>query len=459
MPAAAIYLAPLWLAGCPRPCEGADCADLYPAAELYVAWGSELLGDVEVVRGEALVAGTAEEGWDWHLAVEDGRVRAGLPAVGEVRWYDAAGARLGTLAGDAGVGFGAQVATVGEDLVVGAPLGGGDERGRVSRHAGGGLVLGTVDGERSGDRLGSRVVGCGDVDGDGTADWAATAAWGESAGVTLAGDVYLAGSITVPGSGARGAGELWRVAGDQPGESLGHDLWCAGSLDGDSLAELLVGAPYDVPAGAAADRGTVSVWRGGEGMDPGAPDLVLAGAEPGERFGSALAVGELDGDGLPDLAVGAPGHDGAAATTDNSAGAVYVFLGASLRAALAMPGGVEGGLAADRRVDGVYARERAGSALALVDLDGDGLDELVVGAPGLNPTGASDAVQAGAIYVFPGGAGDWPAVQDVSDAAATLGADRQYLRAGERFAAGDLDGDGLGDLVVLVRAPDPEAAR
>lgn len=459
MPAVAIYLAPLWFAGCARPCEGADCADLYPAAELYVARGSKPLGDVDVVRGEALLSGTAEEGWDWHLAVEAGRVRVGVPAVGEVRWYDLSGARLATLAGDAGVGFAAQVATVGEDLVVGAPLGGEDERGRVYRHDGGGGVLGTVDGERTGDRLGSRVVGCGDVDGDGAADWAATAAWGESAGVILAGDVYLAGSTAVPGSGGRAAGELWRVAGDVPGELLGHDLWCAGSLDGDSLAELVVGAPYDVPLGATADRGTVSVWRGGPAMDPGAPDLVLAGTETGERFGSALAVGELDGDGLPDLAVGAPGHDGAAAATDNSAGAVYVFLGASLRAALVMPGGVEGALAADRRVDGVYARERAGSALALVDLDGDGLDELVVGAPGLNPTGASDAVQAGAVYLFPGGARDWPAVQDVSDAAATLGGDRQYLRAGERFAAGDLDGDGLGDLVILVRAPDPAAAK
>lgn len=451
---AAIYLAPLWLAGCPRPCVGAGCAELYPAAEVHRVSGDTLGGALLVGEGVPLVAGAADAGYDWDLAVDEGLLRAGMPGPGEVRWYGADGASTGSLAGEVGSAYGAQVARAGTALLVGAPLG-ADGRGLVVWEGEGETV--ELPGVAAGDRLGSRLVACADLDADGVEDWAVTAAWGESAGLGLAGDVYVSLSGTAPA--ATDASGLLRLQGTAVGQGFGQELWCGGSFDGDRRADLLVGAPYAAPADASADRGTVGLWRGSRIQALGAPDLVLEGAEDGDRLGSAIAVGDLDADGLLDLAVGAPGHDGAAAGEGTEAGAVYVFLGASLAAVLG--GGGDGGprWVEDRRIEGVYARERAGSTLRIADLDGDGVEDLLVGAPGLVAGDDPDVVQAGAVYVFRGGADAWPPVQEVGDAWATLQGSRQYQRVGDRFTVGDLEGDGVQDVLVLVRAPEPETSR
>uniref|UniRef100_UPI001963815F FG-GAP and VCBS repeat-containing protein n=1 Tax=Nonomuraea lactucae TaxID=2249762 RepID=UPI001963815F len=135
---------------------------------------------------------------------------------------------------------------------------------------------------------------------------------------------------------------------------------CGGSpsdFDGDGRPDLAVAAPYD-------DRraGSVTVLYG----DGRRTRLVQERPEPGDSFGSALAVGEFDGDGCADLAVGVseefagdrvPGADGN--------GAVQLYHGSphGLRAAgqLTLP---------------APSSDRFGAALAAGDLDGDGRDEL-----------------------------------------------------------------------------------
>jgi hypothetical protein len=162
-------------------------------------------------------------------------------------------------------------------------------------------------------------------------------------------------------------------------------------------------------------------------------DSLLTGAAPriegidaAGGFGGALASGDFDGDGTPDLAVGLPGRS-----------RVEVFLGGvgdAVRDLATSP--------ADAWVDGV-TDSRLGSALrAVPDLDGDGRDELLVGAP------LADVPQpdTGAAYVFTGSqlAGAVP----VGDAAWVI---RGVLSGGElgtAVATGDFDGDGAADIAI-----------
>ncbi len=96
-------------------------------------------------------------------------------------------------------------------------------------------------------------------------------------------------------------GAAWTLRADLPDGWLGAAL-ATGDLDGDGRADLAAGAP-----GALDGAGAVAIWWGAAW--PEGPGLVLAGRTPGDHLGTSLAIADWDGDGVDDLAAGAPRAD------------------------------------------------------------------------------------------------------------------------------------------------------
>lgn len=429
-------------------------------------------------------------GNDWPVVADAVGIYIGMPSADQVRRFDAVTFAAGTTSevGAAGTGptaafsgaisgdgFGTSFAPRPDPdgtatLVVGAPGASGGPTttaaGAVYVFAGldpaptGDVLAGNADGAVVGDvayvHFGSTVAACGDLDGDGIGDWAAAAEWGAGGG-TLSGDVYVALSAQGTTTGAHLWTELVHLPGPSAAAAYGRALWCGASLDGDDAADLVVGAPGALDAEGRLQPGRVDVWSGADlveaaaaGAAPSRPDLTLYGAYTGDSFGTALTLGDVTGDGRQDLMIGAPGTNGQG-TTNDVAGALYVYPAQLVPDAV----GLAGRYAAEKRVTilGEDARGRMGSAVLVADLDVDGVVDLVVGAPGTNTAGANESVQAGAVYVFAGGDA-WTGDVPLSAAVVALAAPRQYLRAGERLAAGDLDADGLPELAVVTREAD-----
>ena len=169
-----------------------------------------------------------------------------------------------------------------------------------------------------------------------------------------------------------------------------------------------------------------------------------AGLSSGDAFGGAVAgIGDLDGDGVPDLAVGAL-NDGPTSGGCGGSGAVYVLL-------MNVDGTVKSKQKISNGAPGFGSPLGPGDCFgrvdAIGDLDGDGVIELVVGAF-LDDDGGFDK---GAAYVlFMNADGTVKSVQTISDAAGGFGG---FLSSQDVFGIavaglGDLDGDGNPDVMV-----------
>ncbi|MBD3349409.1 MAG: hypothetical protein GF400_09485, partial [Candidatus Eisenbacteria bacterium] len=167
---------------------------------------------------------------------------------------------------------------------------------------------------------------------------------------------------------------------------------------------------------------------------------VLLGTGPGDRLGASLASGDLDADGALEVIIGAPGFEPAPELDD--AGVVFV-LDAELLQTLTAPARAD--TISPLSIEGGEPHERFGETLLVSDLDGDALQDLVVGAPSW---GSGDALHSGRIYVFFGPLAATGSVPCTEGADAIVRGDRAGDRLGASLEAADLTGDGRPELIV-----------
>jgi len=284
-------------------------------------------------------------------------------------------------------------------------------------------------------------------------------------------------------------GPDWTLIGITPGDGItvgvagqisGNISAIAADVNGDRINDLIIGVPYnDGPDGTRSNCGAVYIVLGRPGQRPPLvrdlsaekPDVVIYGADADDQLGLSLAAGDVNGDGVADVVIGAPFADGPNNTRPN-VGEVYVLFGGSSIAATptrdlrSLPADVTiigwGGPA------GKNVQDQAGTAVTTGDVNGDGIADLIIGAPGVKgPDGnrtTSPAlglpVSAGAIYVL-FGSRSWTPLKDIGSNPTSPDANiviygrtttvASIYRVGEGLgqsvAVGDINGDGIGDVI------------
>ena len=229
-------------------------------------------------------------------------------------------------------------------------------------------------GENTNDRLGYTVSSAGDVNGDGYDDVLVSQIHVFYGGLVDTGIVYVF-------YGGHPMDETYDVMikGRDANELFGYSLASAGDINGDGYDDLIVGAyGYDTTRGAAR------IYFGSTSMDS-VTDLVLMGEGIDDHFGYSVAsAGDVNGDGYDDVIVGAYGYDTLGAT---GLGAAYIYLG---------------GTAMDTLYYSRIVGENIGDHFAISvssagDVDGDGQDDIIVGA---QDYGAPPYTSQGAAYVY-----------------------------------------------------------
>jgi hypothetical protein len=321
--------------------------------------------------------------------------------------------------------------------------------------------------------LGRSVSNVGDINNDGIDDVAVVAYYsdlgGESSGsvfVLFGRDTAAAGNFaaTVDLS-ALSPADGFRIDGEA-GDRLATEIASVGDINGDGIDDLIIAARRATTGNGATGAAYVVFGRdtavSGDFADMSVADLTglngfeLKGVTAPDMVGSSVAsAGDINGDGIGDLVVGGVGVD----TYGSETGATFVVFGKDTAVAGGFAASVDLGALDGTdgfRVTGEGGGDYSGSGVALLDLNGDGIDDLVVGAYRYDDWRGAAYVVFGKDTGLDGAfaANIRLADLDGDEGFKVLGAEAGDQLGFSLAAAGDVNGDGLEDLIVSARASD-----
>ncbi len=281
-----------------------------------------------------------------------------------------------------------------------------------------------IDSPMDGEVFGWSMSGGGDMNGDGLPDLAVGAP-NDPTPTTGMGRVYI--YFGGPDFGKTVSGS---VSSGEDGDGFGEAVNLRNDINGDGLADLIVGAPRSAKSGATSGR--VYIWFGKrEGSIGGKEDAQIPLGTTNDLFGTSLATGDLNGDGKADLVVGSPHHN----VGEKIPGSVFIFRGGSTSKFTQAAQIISG--------EATQFHDQFGKSVAIVpDLNGDGIMDLIVGAPQVTVGGR----QLGKAYLYHGGS---PVA--ANPASTFLGAVEAGRFGDNVFSIGDVNGDGKGDFAVQAR--------
>ena len=281
------------------------------------------------------------------------------------------------------------------------------------------------------DNFGFTLANLGDVDGDAKADFAVGAYNGDGT------DVSLSGSVTIFKGGSSGK-VIAKLAGEDALDKFGLSMSGGCDLNGDGIKDIIVGAPFNSPGPERYQGGAAYVYFGPDFKET--TRIKLAASTTNTGIGFTVACGDLNNDGIGDLIIGATGK-------------VLVYYGKSgFNPSIDSP---------DVKI--TSSDSKFGTALAIIkDLNGDGFDELVIGAPQATVSlNSVSTARVGRVYIVKGAAGT-RAINLAAPGSNLLtridGAGYFDFFGSSIAPVGDVDGDGKPDLAVAAINADKDGA-
>jgi hypothetical protein len=285
----------------------------------------------------------------------------------------------------------------------------------------------TITAQTFGDNLGVSVASAGDTNNDGKDDLIIGARSNDASG-TQAGRAYL---FLGPVTGARTANQADAIVSGIAFEELGWSVAGAGDLDDDGFDDVILGA-HQFGDTETFSRGRAYMFRGplsGQRASSSA-DAIITGEFTNDMLGSSVArAGDVNDDGIDDVILGAP--HGPVGFVDP--GRAYIFLGPI--------SGEMSAAAADVILRGETDNDNFGTSVAGAgDVNGDGIDDVIVGADQLFSNGPGRAQ----LYSGPLD----PNLGPIAPTAVLIGETAEDVFGHSVAGAGDVNGDGFDDIIV-----------